>query len=411
MGKNNLVRVTTAMVTALVIFGLKTGVSASDTSSKISDVNQKIDQTQSLISDGQKKISKLQEKQTVDAQEIQSLNKNIDARKAHLAKQARSAQLNDTSSVIQFVTDSNSLSDAVDRVTTVATMVHANNQTLSDQKKDKLKVAADKESIDLAATQQKKVNTKLQSDMADLAVQKTELQVKKAKEDADKKKAENALAAAKKAATTVKTTKDSTVAVKALATANKAATDVTNKTENLTNVVAASSSGNKAANVTNLSNNNNNNKTTTSVNNSTNSEANNAASSSSSTSSSVPSSSSVDTGSAVSAALSLTRMGIPYVWGGASLSGMDCSGLTAYVYGKFGVSLPHNTAAQEGYVSYESVSQAQPGDLLFWGSKGSSYHVAIYIGGGQYVHAPQTGQNVKVGSISTFTPSFAGRLK
>ncbi len=411
MGKNNLVRVATAVAAALVVFSLKTGVSASDTSSKINNVNGKIDQTQSLISEGQKKLSKLQEKQTDDAQEIQSLTKNIDARKAHLAKQARSAQLNDASSIIQFVTDSNSLSDAVDRVTTVATMVHANNQTLSDQKKDKLKVAADKESIDLAANQQKKVNTKLQSDMADLAVQKTELQVKKAKEDADKKKAEDALATAKKAASAVKTAKDSTVAVKALATANKAADGVTNKTENLSNVSAASSSDNKTANTTNLSNNTANNSTAAVNTNSSTSNSSNNGSSSTSSTTSTPSSSSMDTGSVVSAALSLTRMGIPYVWGGASLSGMDCSGLTAYVYSKFGVSLPHNTAAQEGYVSYESVSQAQPGDLLFWGSKGSSYHVAIYIGGGQYVHAPQTGQNVKVGSVSTFTPSFAGRLK
>ncbi|GAJ25817.1 hypothetical protein JCM15457_717 [Liquorilactobacillus sucicola DSM 21376 = JCM 15457] len=406
MGKNNLVKVTTAIAAALVVFSLKTGVSASDTVSKISDVNRKIDQTQSLISDNQQKLSKLQEKQTADAQEIQSLTKNINARKDHLAKQARSAQINDAGSIIQFVTDSNNLSDAVDRVTTVATMVHANNQTLSDQKKDKLKVAADKESIDLAEDQQKKVNAKLQSDMADLAVQKTELQVRKAKEDADKKNAENALAAAKKAATTVKTTKDSTVAVKALATANKAADKAaSNKPESL-NATTVSSSNNNGSVVTKLANTN-----STDTNSSTDktNDSNDAVSSSSSNN--APSTSSVDTGSAVSAALSLTRMGIPYVWGGSSLSGMDCSGLTAFVYGKFGVSLPHNTAAQEGYVSYESVAQAQPGDLLFWGAKGSSYHVAIYIGGGQYVHAPQTGQNVKVGSISTFAPSFAGRLK
>ncbi|WP_057742472.1 C40 family peptidase [Liquorilactobacillus capillatus] len=402
MGKNNLVKVTTAIAAALVIFGLKTSVSASDTASKISDVNKKITQTQSLVSENQSKLAKLQEKQTADAQEIQTLTKNIDARKARLAKQAQSAQVNDAGSIIQFVTDSNSFSDAVGRVATVATMVHANNQTLSDQKKDKLQVAADKENIDLAATQQKKVNDKLQANMADLAVQRTELQVKKAKEDTDRKKAEDALAVAKKAADMVKTTNDSTVAAKAVATANKAADGVENKPVTLSNNTnspinanTSTSSNNKAPQLVNTSNSNN-----------STSNSNTASSSSS-----VPSSASVATGSVVSAALSLTRMGIPYVWGGGSLSGMDCSGLTAYVYSKFGVSLPHNTVAQEGYVSYESVSQAQPGDLLFWGGKGSSYHVAIYIGGGQYVHAPTEGQNVKVGSISTFTPSFAGRIK
>lgn len=115
----------------------------------------------------------------------------------------------------------------------------------------------------------------------------------------------------------------------------------------------------------------------------------------------------------VNYAKKLANMNIPYVWGGASLSGMDCSGLTAYVYqNAAGISLGHNTVAQEGQVTYESVSAAQPGDLLFWGSKGASYHVAIYIGNNQYVAAPQPGSNVEVETISSaFMPSFAGRVK
>ncbi|MGF7437172.1 C40 family peptidase [Lentilactobacillus senioris] len=115
----------------------------------------------------------------------------------------------------------------------------------------------------------------------------------------------------------------------------------------------------------------------------------------------------------VNYAKKLADMNIPYVWGGASLSGMDCSGLTAYVYqNAAGISLGHNTVAQEGQVTYESVSAAQPGDLLFWGSKGASYHVAIYIGNNQYVAAPQPGSNVEVETISSaFMPSFAGRVQ
>ncbi|KRM00261.1 NlpC/P60 family protein [Liquorilactobacillus satsumensis] len=393
MKKGVFSKVVVAAVAFSAVWGLSVRALASDTEQKLNEVNQKITQKQDLVDGGQKKLSKLQDQQFSDETEIKELTKNINARKAHLSDQARSAQVNDTGSLIEFVTDSKSVSDAVGRIATVATMVNANNQTLNDQKRDKLKVAADKQRIAEAVTQQQKLNEQLRNDMADLAVQKVELKVQKAKEDADKKKAEDALAATKQAAAAAKQAKDNATAAQALANVNKAAATVTT---NKTTSTADSSSSTTATTTNTTSTNTNSNVQTVAV---------------KSTSTSSTTQSSMDTSSVVSAALSLTKMGIPYVWGGSSLSGMDCSGLTAYVYSQFGVSLPHNTVSQEGYVTYESVSQAEPGDLLFWGSKGSSYHVAIYIGGGQFVHAPTEGENVKVGSISSFAPSFAGRLK
>lgn len=117
--------------------------------------------------------------------------------------------------------------------------------------------------------------------------------------------------------------------------------------------------------------------------------------------------------SVVSLAVKLANSNIPYVWGGASLSGMDCSGLVDYVYAHAaGKQLPHNTVALESYVNQKPVSQAQAGDLLFWGNHGATYHTAIYIGNNQYVAAPNYGQNVQVQSISRyFEPSFAGTVK
>lgn len=114
----------------------------------------------------------------------------------------------------------------------------------------------------------------------------------------------------------------------------------------------------------------------------------------------------------VSLAKQLATQNIPYVWGGESLNGMDCSGLTDYVYQKAaGISLGHYTVTQESHVTKKAVSAAQPGDLLFWGNEGASYHVAIYIGNNQYVAAPQPGQNVEVETInSAFMPSFAGHV-
>lgn len=120
----------------------------------------------------------------------------------------------------------------------------------------------------------------------------------------------------------------------------------------------------------------------------------------------------LQTGSVVSLAVKLANSNIPYVYGGNSLSGMDCSGLVDYVYAhSTGKQLPHYTVSLESCVSQKAVSQAQPGDLLFWGSHGSTYHVAIYIGNNQYVAAPQPGQNVEVQTISSyFMPSFAGTV-
>ena len=100
-------------------------------------------------------------------------------------------------------------------------------------------------------------------------------------------------------------------------------------------------------------------------------------------------------------------LGTPYAWGGTTPQGFDCSGFTQYVYGQAGKSIGRNTVAQESAGSQIPVSQAQPGDLLFWGSRGSSYHVAIYAGNGRYIAAPTEGQSVSYGNTAYYTPSFA----
>lgn len=98
-------------------------------------------------------------------------------------------------------------------------------------------------------------------------------------------------------------------------------------------------------------------------------------------------------------------MGTPYVWGGTSPQpGFDCSGFVQYVYAHFGVSLSRTTYTQvnEGYAV--SRGDLQPGDLVFFGPASSPYHVGIYVGGGKYIHAPETGDVIK---ISTLGSSFS----
>jgi len=91
-------------------------------------------------------------------------------------------------------------------------------------------------------------------------------------------------------------------------------------------------------------------------------------------------------------------LGIPYKWGGASPStGFDCSGFTMYVFAQVGVSLPHYAAAQFGMGVAVAQDQLQPGDLVFFRGLG---HMGMYIGGGSYIHSPQTGDVVKISSLS-----------
>jgi peptidoglycan DL-endopeptidase CwlO len=99
------------------------------------------------------------------------------------------------------------------------------------------------------------------------------------------------------------------------------------------------------------------------------------------------------------ASIALRYLGVPYVWGGASPSGFDCSGLVMYVYAQLGISLPHYTVAQWNATLPISQSQMLPGDLVFFNGLG---HVGIYIGNGQFVNAPHTGSVVRIDSLSSF---------
>lgn len=95
--------------------------------------------------------------------------------------------------------------------------------------------------------------------------------------------------------------------------------------------------------------------------------------------------------------IAMRYLGVQYVWGGSSPSGFDCSGLVAYVYAQVGVSLPHYTGALWNVGVPVSRSDLQPGDLVFFDGLG---HVGIYIGGNAFIHAPHTGDVVKISSIS-----------
>jgi len=98
----------------------------------------------------------------------------------------------------------------------------------------------------------------------------------------------------------------------------------------------------------------------------------------------------------------LQFLNTPYVWGGTSPSGFDCSGYVQYVYANFGIYLPRTTYSQVNVGTTVSRSELQPGDLVFFGSATSPHHVGIYIGDGMYVHAPRTGDVVKISPLNSY---------
>ncbi len=99
------------------------------------------------------------------------------------------------------------------------------------------------------------------------------------------------------------------------------------------------------------------------------------------------------------------QLGKPYLWGAVGPSSFDCSGLTMMAWRAGGKSLPHWSVAQFLQSTRISVGQLRPGDLVFWGSTpGTIHHVAMYIGNGQIIHAPRTGQPVQINSMYYWVP-------
>jgi peptidoglycan DL-endopeptidase CwlO len=105
--------------------------------------------------------------------------------------------------------------------------------------------------------------------------------------------------------------------------------------------------------------------------------------------------------------LAMDYLGTPYRWGASGPSAFDCSGLVSYVYGRLGVSLPHHAASQWNKGTYVSKDQLEPGDLVFFDGLG---HEGIYVGHGQFIHAPHTGDVVKISSLNEgwYKSSYVG---
>lgn len=406
MAKNFLSKSALTLATITLMSVAAPSVSA-DTTSDLKNVNTEIATAKQKLTTAQDKIGSNTQLQLKQAQKISDLKQDISERSDQLQKQARSAQVNNSGSVVKFISDSESFSDAISRSITVATVVHANNRAMQQQKDDKAEVESQQTALNKSVKKQKDLQIQLMQSSANLDSKRAELTAKKNKED---QAAQKAAAEAKKAAKEASEAKTVAAATKAADTAKDSTADNEQndsvKDDQAVSTQTVQLANNKTQTKTNASNNgsNNNNKQAIRVGHSSSQNNNRAPKKESYTPAPAAS-----YGSVTSLAQSFVGKS-PYKMGGTTPAGFDCSGFVQYVFGKQGKSLPRVTSAQENAGTKISVGQAQAGDLYFWGSRGSSYHVAIALGGGSYVHAPAPGQKVSTGSTHYYKPSFAVRV-
>jgi cell wall-associated NlpC family hydrolase len=116
---------------------------------------------------------------------------------------------------------------------------------------------------------------------------------------------------------------------------------------------------------------------------------------------------------AAAIAAARTRLGDPYVWGATGPDAFDCSGLTQWSYAHAGITLPRTAAEQWNSGPHPSLSQLEPGDLLFWAlntnDPATIHHVTIYLGGGMMIAAPHTGENVQIQPV--YMDGFIGATR
>lgn len=336
------------------------------------------------IKNAEEKISASQAKIASYNQQIVKAQVEVGKRKDNLKEQLISLQKQVGNSVtgnvyFDFVLNSNSLSDLVGRSLTVNKLSQASAEALQAVKYSQAKVKA------LQTEQEAKQET--------LVATKSQLESDKAKIESLKSDAEKSasdlqqtLEANKDKLAQLAASEDAAKA--AAATAAVAATPSASSTSTVSSSAASSSAASSSANTSTTS----------------------ASSSASASQAPASNTSSVSVSGGSIASNAAKYIGVPYVYGGTSPSGFDCSGLIYYAAKEAGINLPRTSQAQSTLGSYVSVSDLKAGDLVFWGGVGSAYHVGIYIGGGQYLHAPAPGQNVTIQSMAYFAPSFGRRL-
>lgn len=346
-------------------------------------------------------------------EDIAELQVVIAQREEQLDEQARSVQVNGSNeNYLNFIVASESFTDLVSRIDVVSKMVSANKELVEQQVADQKAVEDKKNKTEENLNEINAMAMELEQLKGDLQVKKIEqesavaaLAAEKATAESDRqmflaqKEEADQRAAAEAAAIAAAEVAAATVAATAAQASSEESSSAASSVDIAPSTVASSESAAPAQTVA----------------------AAPVVESAPVVSAPVVSapvvSAPVVTAPALSAptgdvvSIAAQYIGVPYVWGGKTPSGFDCSGFTSYVFREaYGIEIGGYTVPQENSGTQIAVSSAQAGDLIFWGSRGATYHVAIYVGGGQYIHAPAPGQTVTYSSYNLSGASFAVRV-
>jgi len=335
---------------------------------EIDNVKGKISKTEADINNAQKSIKRAEQ--------------DIKAEKELYNKRMRAMYINGSGGYINILLDSKGVSDLISKVETIKSIAEFNDKIISNlnerrqavqEKKDKF--ARDKEKLIVLKSDSEKK-------LSDLNNKKTQQQPLIAEAKAQQNSAAELSASTKSQIDSIK---------QRIASAKAAEQAAANASQNNSSN-NANSEANRSTNIT--ANNNSN----------TNVSINRGGSLPASTGGSVSNDSVI--------AYASSFLGTPYVWGGTSPSpGFDCSGFTQYVYKKFGVSVGRTTYDQIKDGVGVSRDQLKPGDLVFFGTYSNPHHMGMYVGDGMYIHAPHTGDVVKISPLNRSDYLTARRVK
>jgi peptidoglycan DL-endopeptidase CwlO len=357
-----------------------------DLENKVEMMDNQIESIMSKINTNENNISATQKNIKLSQIEITKAENNIKTEQKLFNERMRVMYMSGSSSYVEVVMGSKDLGDFISRLDNLEKIMKFDQSVINDYKIKKSAINFKKVALNIQNTKLLSLKAYNNNKLADLTKQKSDqtIMVAQLKTQESQYSAKLLSDQASVAA--------SQVAIQQIRDSAPSTKNPTPNSEKSTASVATPTSSSEISTPASVVSTPSVNKNTPSVKKSTSNSKQSTPSAPASRGTTVISSNSV-------IAYASNFLGIPYVWGGSSPSGFDCSGFTQYVFAHFGVNLPRVSEAQQNVGAYVSRNNLKPGDLVFFGNP--AYHVGIYVGNGNMIDAPHTGTVIKIQKLNS----------